>query len=442
MSTKGIPHTSALGRKPKLITENKVRVNGKTISSKSIVPYHQVKQIHGRPVYQTIDFKGVPSNLLQSTSRFVGQIQQGSLTKINSATLRLRIRVNSTNSDCVLEPAPFWFDRIEIKAQNGSKMITKIYGDTNYFNLNIVDNDRAYTVKEKALLDPTSMGSIVVDRADQDELTIYLPLVGSVFGLNEIYFENSVGDLNVEFFPAGPTSVTQTAASSVDVLDMDLICQSEELHGHDVEIHRQHFGNNVNTFRFLEPIENHHYAKTVTEGQELRLDLDAITGSVSHLLVMCRPTSAVSSEEWTTNFGDIGSTTTVDVESNTGKSLFGGGTRVPLDYLTTEVFSGHFSSQFYKRLTRADDATAGLIFRGRENGVFVIPFCNNTTQSYHGIVDGCLTLKGERNYLSIMPSGLPAGVSGTTFDIKIYAYIYRQVGKQAGRYASTDDYCE
>ena len=440
MSAKGIPQTSALGRVPKVIAENKVRVNGKTVSSKTIVPLHQVRKIHGRPVYQTVNFKGVPTNLLQGTSRFVGQIQQGSLTKLNSATLRLKIRVNSTNSDCRLEPAPFWFDRIEIKAQNGSKTITKIYGDTNYFNLNIVDNDRAYLVKERALIDPTSMGAILQDRANNAELTVYIPLVGSVFGLNEIYYENSVGDLNVEFFPAGPSYVTTTSNSSVDVLDMDLICQSERLHINDVSVHREHFDRNLNTFRFLEPIENHHYTKTITEGQELKLDLDAITGTVSHLLVMCRRNSDAGTSEWTPTFADIGSGTTVDVESSTGTSLFGGGTRVPLDYLTTEVFSGHFPSQFYRRLTRADEPTP--IYRGRENGCFVIPFCNNISQAYHGVVDGGLTMKGERNYLTIMPSGLLPGVSGSTFDIKIFAFVYRTFGKQGGRFSSVDDYQE
>ena len=238
MSAKGIPHTSSLGRRPKAITENKVRVNGKTVSSKTIVPLHQVKKIHGRPVYQTINFKGVPTNLLQGTSRFVGQIQQGSLTKLNSATLKLRVRVNSTGNDCVLEPSPFWFERIEIKAQNGSKTITKVFGDTIYHNLALIEGNKSYHILEKANIDPQTWGTITTVRANNYETDIYLPLIGSIFGFNEIYFENSIGDLNVEFYPVGAGSTTKTASSSVDLVDMDLICSSEILTSQDSQVHR------------------------------------------------------------------------------------------------------------------------------------------------------------------------------------------------------------
>ena len=77
---------SSLLRVPKAIVTQKVLVNGKRNDVKSFAPLHQVQVRRGRNAYQTTSFKGVPANLFQGSSRFVGQIQQGSLPSIKSAT--------------------------------------------------------------------------------------------------------------------------------------------------------------------------------------------------------------------------------------------------------------------------------------------------------------------------------------------------------------------
>ena len=136
---------SSLNRVPKAIVTKKVMVDGKQSEVKSFTPLHQVQVHRGRSAYMTTSFKGVPANLFQGSSRFVGQIQQGSLPSIKSATLKVTVQVVGGKAQLV-EIAD-WFERIEIKAQNGSKLLTTLYSDTNYFNYNLIDSQKLRKLK-------------------------------------------------------------------------------------------------------------------------------------------------------------------------------------------------------------------------------------------------------------------------------------------------------
>ena len=413
-----IHQESSLHRVPKAIVKQKVYVNGKRTDVKSFTPLHQVQVHRGRTAYQTTSFKGVPANLFQGSSRFVGQIQQGSLPSIKSATLKITVKVIG-GTGTLVEVAD-WFDRIEIKSQNGSKLLTTLYNDTNLFNYNLIEGQKLRKLKEVGLINNDwSLNS--TSRSANDIVTVFLPLVGSVFGLSDLYFENSVGDLNIEFYPTNGIIKTSDGAT-ITCEGMDIISETEILPSKDQETHLAHYSKSISSCRFLEPIENHFYSHQMNNGQEYKFDLDAVTGDVSHFLVLIRisGTSPTSILPFNT-YVDIGGDGTVDVQNSSGKSLFGNGNAVPYAFLNSEVFNSHVSTDF----------------NSYKNAI-LIPFCNNVTSSHHGSKDSFLPLRGQRHYVTITPN--KSTWVNTTYDIRIYSFIHRTLSTQNGRFATVDDH--
>jgi hypothetical protein len=254
--SKSIHHESVLHRTPKAVVEQKVSVGGKVKSVKSFTPLHQTQIHRGRNTYETVSFKGVPSNLFNGGGRFVGQVQQGSLSTIKSATLKITIK--AMGGDCTLSvPSTHFFERIELKAQNGSKPIATLYSDTMYHAFNLIETDKleggrisslAGIGKDwKSLLPGRTYTDSSTPSADDDvlwegaEVTYYLPIIGSIFGLNDIYFANAKGDLNIEFFPASEGIIKANSTGTIACQNLELIAHSEILAPQDESIHRSHF---------------------------------------------------------------------------------------------------------------------------------------------------------------------------------------------------------
>ena len=132
---------SSLHRTPLAVVSTKAMVDGKRTDLKAYTPLHQVQVHRNRVSYNTQSFKGVPQNLFSSETRYVGQLQNGSMTHIKSATLKITVS-NSHTAARVPFAACRWFKRIDVKAQNGSKLLASIYPESAFFNYNLIDNDK------------------------------------------------------------------------------------------------------------------------------------------------------------------------------------------------------------------------------------------------------------------------------------------------------------
>ena len=98
---------------------------GRRVTTTSLVNAHSaIKRAHQNQIHETT-FSGVPGTLLSSTSSFRARIEGGSLTKIQGGTLRFNITVSGAVAKLV---SPCWFfDRITIFGQGGSKALSTIY---------------------------------------------------------------------------------------------------------------------------------------------------------------------------------------------------------------------------------------------------------------------------------------------------------------------------
>lgn len=120
----GISENSTL-RNPKVLLDRKVSTGRGTQSVKSAVPAHQATTHRHQNVFYTNTFKSVPTNLFRNNgSRYSGNIEQKSFTKLKSATLKITLTVQTAGdpveSALKLAPVPYWFERIEVTAPSTS----------------------------------------------------------------------------------------------------------------------------------------------------------------------------------------------------------------------------------------------------------------------------------------------------------------------------------
>jgi hypothetical protein len=435
MSTVTTNQSTAYNRVPKAVLSEKMSVGGRTKNVKTFVPLHQSKVIRGHKSFHTTSFKGVPQNLFNGTGqRYVGQIQMGSIGLIKSATLKIKMSVqgNAGVDEIKFNDVPHWFDRIEIKAQNGSKPITTLHNDTLLYNFNLVDQPRLRELLISANFqgDTSSNGnafwSQVTSVTSNGTKAFYLPLLGSIFGHSPVYFGNSTGDMNIELFSssgfATPYSVTGNPTVTCD--SIDLIIESETLSPEDQIFHQNHHQNALSCHRFLEPIENHFFGRTLNDNTEYKFDLDAIIGDVSHLLVGIQDSDSTNGAY--TAIGKFYASPVIDkfdILDSSGKSLYGNGQAVDFQMYTSEIHPSNFATNFNTSV-----ATKNWL---------VIPFSQDLKNAYHGVKDGCMRFDQNRKYVSITTNNEP--VQTKTYDVKIYAFVYRKLSSKEGRFIATDD---
>ena len=93
----GLSQNSTLLRTPKVIVDRKVSTGRGTKTVKSTVPAYQATQHRHQNIFYTNTFKSVPTNLFRNNgSRYSGNIEQKSFTKLKSATLKITATVVAT----------------------------------------------------------------------------------------------------------------------------------------------------------------------------------------------------------------------------------------------------------------------------------------------------------------------------------------------------------
>jgi hypothetical protein len=414
----------------------KVSVGGRVKKVNTYVPLHQTRVLGGHKSYHTTSFKGVPTNLFNGTGqRYVGQIQMGSIGLIKSATLKVNVSVGGSATDkLAFTDLPHWFDRIEIKAQNGSKHITTLHNDTMLYNFNLIDQSRLQQLLVNANMKGDNSTSSAQWDPDDTEVTgtqkrtFYLPLIGSIFGHSPLYFGNSTGDLNIELHSSSGfvTPFTTTANNPTLSCDgIDLIIESESLALSDQIFHQNHHSSALTCQRFLEPVENHFYGQTINKNIEYKFDLDAVTGDVSHLLIGLQwsdPTNTLFYGAKTlAKMWAVMGIDKFDVLDATGKSIYGNGQAVDFTVYRSDIHPSNFATNFNNAIGR---------------GWLVIPFCQDLKSAYHGVKDGFMRFDQNRKYVSLTTT---SGHSNGTYDVKIYAFVHRKLSSSGGKFIASDD---
>ena len=132
--------TSHLATRPMADASRKTMDSrGRTRTTKSLVDVtSSVQRVHCNTYHET-QFSSPPSTLFASGQSYRGHIEQGSLSKIKSACLKMTVTVSSNTAQLVGTPS--WFDRIEWWGSNGSKHLSTMYSQNLMFNLQLLGRD-------------------------------------------------------------------------------------------------------------------------------------------------------------------------------------------------------------------------------------------------------------------------------------------------------------
>jgi hypothetical protein len=206
MSLTTISADSTINREPKVLVDKRVDQGGRARTVKAAVPAHQVVMHRHQPVFYTQEFRSVPLNLFRNSgSRYSGNIEQKSFSKMKTATLRVNVSLTGGDATSRVELAPvcYWWDRIEIRSANGSSHLGTIHNDQLAFNLNLVPQDRL----NGGVMESANLGDDFKEGQEyryQETRTFYIPLTGTFFD-SEKYFANIQGDLYSIFTQRTPS---------------------------------------------------------------------------------------------------------------------------------------------------------------------------------------------------------------------------------------------
>lgn len=132
--------TSHLATRPMIGASRKTMdPRGRTRTTKSLVDVTSSVQRFHCNIYHEAQFSLPPSTLFTSGQSYRGRIEQGSLSKIKSACLKITVTVSSNTAQLV--GTTNWFDRIEWWGSNGSKHLSTIYSQNLMFNLQLLGRD-------------------------------------------------------------------------------------------------------------------------------------------------------------------------------------------------------------------------------------------------------------------------------------------------------------
>lgn len=413
MSTIGIPQNSTLNRVPKALVERKVRQDNKIKNVKLAKPIHQIQTFSHVDITYTQMMKAVPTNLFRNSgAKFSATLEQKSFYKLEDLVLKVQVTVQG--ADARLVGLPHWFNRIEIRAQNGSKHLNIIYADNLMFAFNMLDDNQLPYVKKLANMDDNwdPLPSITAGSTK----TFYLPLLGSWIDTADLFFKNIEGDLIFDFYPE--SDIRMSGTGTIDVNTMEFLVSTEQLTDEDAKT-QEKFNMQVGSeIDYLDVTPVQFYNHSLTANSQTKLELDSLRGEFAFLLLLIKQTGASNANNGHFEYVSLGENAKIDVLDPGSKSILGSGTGIDEQYLRNYVFSKHFRTDF------SDKKSA-----------YHIPFGGNSLKAFLGARDGSIWFDGSRNYLSITPD---SSFTSANYDITIYGYSYRRLVYSGGRLTTSD----
>ena len=480
MSTPQIASTSHLNSKPKAITQQKFRDGKGRVRSRPVVtPLDNLHQVDKLATVYTQSVKAVPHNLFRNNgAKFSATLEQKAFYLLDNLTLKITLSVDPTvihnltkggglidglnqptNGIWLYHPS-MWFNRIEMRGNNGSENLTILHDDNMFFNLASLDNlegenmgdgmGLTYSVPTADQENQLQMGYKVIDSMSRisklstylpywhfnnsNEISIYYPFIGSWLESADLWWKSVDGDLIFDFFPA-PSIVRQTGTdpqsnpdhhyydteqsiavnNAISVTSMEFVVDTISPSPEDIAQTTAFYDDTIVSKGYLEVTRVDFNNHKLAPGVQSKLELDALTGDYAFLVCVIRDPSIPRTAQ---RFVDVGKFAKIDVLDPGSRSLLGSGSSIDYTYLKNFLMSRHFNNRFLQGTNH-----------------IVIPFGNNVQKSFKGFHDGSHYFDGSRFYLSITPSAVPGDAewSGNKeFEVLVYGYKFANITMNKG----------
>jgi hypothetical protein len=224
------------------------------------------------------------------------------LTKIQGGTLRFNITISGAVARLV---SPVWFfDRITIFGQGGSKELSTIYDINLFHGLQNMGKDyrRAAGLNETWCSDDLIL-------ADGQTKELYLPIASQL--LSEIYMEELKSDLVLHLHPHG--NVLASGTGTIVVNSMSFITNTVFLTEQDALVHRSLHKSRIISTHYLEPTRISTNNVTLTRASEHKISLENLNGAYAYILCGIRATGSTSTNDGHSQFVYLGPRGSIDI---------------------------------------------------------------------------------------------------------------------------------
>lgn len=419
-----IPSSSSLNSKPKAITQQKVRENGKVRTRNVVVPVENLHQVMKLNTVYTQSIKGVPANLFRSSgSRFSGTLEQKAFYLLDNLSLKITLQTSGgdSNYNYVFVDPTYLFERIEIRASNGSQHLNIIYDDNMNFALSTLDDIRIETMATAMGLNVDVDGSIVGNPKIEGNgtVTFFLPLLGSWIENADIWFKSIDGDIIFDFYPVSNALLDQDPDNKayVNCTSIDFVIETVQPTPQDIITQTNFNDQAIIQKSFLDVTPIYFFNYELRANVQSKFELDTLHGDYAFLLVIIREQNSNAGNKKTSEVSP-GNNAKIDLLDPGSMSLLGSGTGIDYIYLKNVLMVRHFNNRFLNN-----------------RNMFVLPFGGSVQRAFDGVHDGSHFFDGSRFYLSITPDDT---FENGHFDVTVYGYHYKKLIMDKGRLVTRD----
>ena len=375
-------------------------VNGRLKSVKHVQPASESIVRYHLPCYHTQQLNQVSSTLLSNTARYQAQLDP-QVHRIRKLWFAFDINVATSATD--LPPTWAWLDRISWRSNAGSTALFDSYpSDVTPLRL-AAQLARSHSDKQPQVLssmNATSFASTATT-LQPGNYRFYLPILDIFDGL---VIERLTGEICADLYPAGifPNNVTLTS--------LQWVVQTDAIQPDERASSMKALRLAVHSRSVMEPVRYELIGRTLSANTEFHVDLDSFTGHSMGLLVYVRDSSGQSI--------DLGAGAECDLESASGRSLFGQGSLVPIDLL--QSWGDQFSNTFVEEVPS-----------------LILPFTDDLVSALrHGVRSGCFQFTGNRDRLVLKPGpNFPSG----QYSITVYMLKYARISRWDDRLSQAND---
>ena len=345
---------------------------------------YQVPSIHTQEFVQPQTT--VLSNAFVNPTQFEFHWPRRGARRLKNAAIRLRVQETGGSAAVVVNPTPFWFQRIEVRTKGGSNLVQTLYPWSIWYATAFIPVSR-WTTLAPLMASSASWGN-GNSLAASTTREYYLPLLGSFFD-SEIDLEAFNDDVVVRCYTQ---SAVQSGTGVLAVVSggIELLADETTPDERSDKIMKQVYANNAQIQQFWDTTLIQGSA-TFTAGQATKISLQQVLGKVPFIMFGVRSSDGAGSAAYLTYTALEDSNRTsgaIDFLDPGSKSLIGGSTlwAAQLRYLE---FCKQCNSQF-----------------ALNNAVYLLPFCKNADQTFADatLANGSFAFDGQLFQLSITPS--------------------------------------
>ena len=366
----------------------------KGVSRKILMPVHQLVAYQRYPRWANITNPTVSPTFFSGGTPISWEVPVAAL--VGCKHLELRIGVTVANAPVTPAAMPYWFNRIEVKQNNGDLLLTLLPQAMEFGMIAGKIDSQLKPLLKNAAYGYTAES--MFDRHPQLEVGNHefeLPLIGSWLDQN-VYIANITGgNLTFVLYPNNSGNLISGTQANFTVNSMRFVFETEALGSEDALDLYSNYSRIPKAYNYLEATEIVFQGQTLTAATKYNLDLDTIKNrSAAFGLLYITANGATNANNGLRSCISIGDGT-FDVTEADGTSLLGGGTAIDAEFLRNEAYNFSIFNSYNSSWGKAP---------------YVIPFCYDIPAALRGSMSGGYMDFGDTKRLLAITPG-PAQVN-------------------------------